>query len=85
MSQKKLSSVGAPPLDSLTSMNGTKSNDWSEDTVIRCGIIDDIFGTRRERTKLTRGRSILLRYSMVMNRRRVGFNDHHSEEVILRG
>ena len=79
MSQKKLSSVGAPPLDSLTSMNGAKSNDWSEDTVIRCGIVDYIFGTRRERTKLTRGRSIL------MNRRRVGFNDHHSEEVILRG
>ena len=35
-------------------MNGANRNDWSEDTVIRCGIVDDIFGTRRERTKLTR-------------------------------
>ena len=37
---------------SVNSMNDTNSNDWSEDTVIRCGIVDE---TRRERTKLTKG------------------------------
>ena len=28
-------------------MNGANSNDWSEDTVIRCSFVDDIFRTRR--------------------------------------
>ena len=30
-------------------MNGANSNeDWSEDTIIRCGFVDDMFGTSRD-------------------------------------
>ena len=38
---------------SVNSMNDANSNDWSEDMVIRCGIVDE---TRREGTKLTKGK-----------------------------
>jgi len=28
-------------------MNGANINDWSEDTVISCGIVDDVFKDKK--------------------------------------
>ena len=67
--------------DKLESTPVGSNEDWSEDPVIVCDFDDEIFGTSRERAKLTRRQKRIARRQYVENTEAESELDRHALEV----